>query len=112
MKLLGSFFLCGRVLIVLSLLLLSFEAPAMPVGMSAECAAMMQSSDVGTVPNESSKRQLCPYAALCAVAGLYLNTTPPTGYSMVAMSNVDMVPFGDTLGVGVVFSPPTRPPRS
>lgn len=99
-------------LIVLSLLLLSFEAPAMPVGMSAECATMMQSSDVDTVPNDSSKGQLCPYAALCAVAGLYLNTTPPTDYSMVAMSNVDMVPFGDTLGVGVVFSPPTRPPRS
>ena len=112
MKLLRSLFLCGRVLIVLSLLLLSFEAPAMPVGMSAECAAMMQSSDVGIVPNDSSKRQLCPYAALCAVAGLYLNTTPPTGYSMAAMSNVDMVPFGDTLGVGIASLPPTRPPRS
>lgn len=84
----------------------------MPVGMSVECAAMMQSIDVGQAPDDSSKRRACPYAALCAITGLYLNTTPLTDFSTVAMSNVDMVPFGDTHGVGVVCSPPTRPPRS
>lgn len=102
----------GRALIVMSLLLFSFSAPAMPLGMSADCAAMMQTEDASTLPGEHSNGPICPYIALCAIAGLYISPIPPADYALVAMSGVGFFPFDDTNGVGLVSSPPSRPPSS
>lgn len=101
----------GRLLIVLGLLILSFGTPAMASGNSADCMSMMQ--DGGQMPQTMPDIGMqCPYAAVCAVSGLYVAPTPPTDYVTAVMSDADFLPFDEINSAGLVSSPPSRPPRS
>jgi hypothetical protein len=101
----------GRMLIILGVLALSFGTPAMASGNPADCMQMMQ--DGGLMPKTMPDMgKQCPYAAVCAVSALYVAPAPPSGYAMAEMSDAGYLPFDEISGVGLVSSPPSRPPRS
>jgi hypothetical protein len=101
----------GRALIVLGLFVLSFGTPAMASGNPADCMSMMQ--DGGQMSETMPGMDMqCPYAAVCAVSGLYVAPAPPSDYAMADMSDAGYLSFDETIGVGLMSSPPSRPPRS
>jgi hypothetical protein len=102
--------LLGRLLVVTGLIALSFGTPSMASGNPADCMAMMQDSGQMSKTMSDMGKQ-CPFAAVCAIAGLYVTPAPPTSYAMAAMSDAGLLSFGETNGVGLVSSPPSRPPR-
>jgi hypothetical protein len=103
--------IAGRLLIVIGLFAQSFGTPSMASGNPVDCMLMMQ--DGGqmskTMPDMGGK---CPFAAVCAVSGLYVAPAPPSDYSMADMPDAGYLSFDETNGVGLVSSPPSRPPRS
>lgn len=101
----------GRLLIVVSLVVMSFGTPSLASGNPADCMAMMQ--DGGQMPETvPGMGKQCPYAAVCAVSGLFVTPTPPSDYAMADMSDAGYLSFVETKSVGLVSSPPNRPPRS
>jgi hypothetical protein len=101
----------GRMLIVLGLLALSFGSPAMASGNPADCMSMMR--DGGQMPKTMpGMDKQCPFAAVCAVSGLYVASAPPSDYAMADMLDAGYLSFDETIGVGLMSSPPSRPPRS
>lgn len=101
----------GRMLIVLGVVVLGFGTPAMASGSPTDCMSMMQDGGQMSKTMPDMGKQ-CPYAAVCAVAGLYVAPTPPTDFVTAAMSDVDFLSFDENNGAGFLSSPPSRPPRS
>ena len=95
----------------MGLVVLSFGTPAMASGNVTDCASMMQGDGQMSKSMPDMGKQ-CPYAAICAIASLYVSPTPPTDYAMVIVSDAEYLSFADINGLGFVSSPLSRPPRS
>jgi hypothetical protein len=102
--------------VVASLAILSMVAgivnfPAMAGGMSPDCMAMMQSEGAASHSKAPDAPKTCPFAALCATAGIFIE--PASGELLPVRYPVEVAKFAfnESNAEGISPRPPARPPR-
>jgi hypothetical protein len=85
--------------------------PAMAAGMSPDCMAMMQSEGGASPSKAPDAPKTCPFAALCATAGIFIE--PASGELLPVRYPVDVAnfTFNESTAEGISPRPPARPPR-
>ena len=86
--------------------------PAMASGMSPDCMAMMQSEGAPATPSKAPDApKICPFAALCATAGIFIE--PASGELLPVRYPVEVAnfAFNENTAEGISPRPPARPPR-
>jgi len=98
-------------LAILGLMAGSVTFPAMAAGMSPDCMAMMQSDGTASPVKTPDVAKICPFAALCATAGIFIE--PASGDLLPVRYPIEVVnpSFNESADEGLPPRPPARPPR-
>lgn len=99
------------ILAILGLMAGSVSFPAMAAGMSPDCMAMMQSDGATRPAKAPDAAKICPFAALCATAGIFIQ--PASGDLLPVRYPVEVAnpAFNESADEGLPPRPPARPPR-
>lgn len=106
-------------LVIIALMAGSATFPAMAAGTSPDCMGMMQSddaapmtqSDTGAPMKTPDACKICPFAALCATAGFFVDPAPGELFPVRYPIEVANFAFHEDFDDGLPPRPPARPPR-
>ncbi|MBR1208118.1 MULTISPECIES: hypothetical protein [unclassified Bradyrhizobium] len=98
-------------LAILGLVAGSAAFPAMAAGMSPDCMAMMQSDGAAAPAKAPDAGKICPFAALCATAGIFIEPAPGDLLTVRYPVEVANPAFDESADEGLPPRPPARPPR-
>jgi hypothetical protein len=99
-------------LAIIALMAGTANFPAMAAGMSPDCMAMMQSEGAPATPSKAPDApKICPFAALCATAGIFVEPASSELLPVRYPVEVANFAFNESTAEGISPRPPARPPR-
>jgi hypothetical protein len=99
-------------LVIISLMMVGFGAPAMAGGGSPDCMAMMQLNHASTPDKIPDTGKSCPFVDLCATSAFFIEPAPASHFVSPEPVKMALLPLGEQFGDGLMPIPPSRPPRS
>jgi hypothetical protein len=101
-----------RVVVIISLMMFGFGAPAMAGGGSPDCMRMMQLNHASTSDKMPDTGKPCPFVDLCAATAFFIEPAPASHFVSHEPIEVVLLPLDDQFGDGLMPLPPNRPPRA